>query len=408
MRQLRIEKAIAVTIGGVLVVLAAGCGGDNPAGPGDNSGGTTALQLEMFQAADLVIGQPDLTSDLPDAGGSVGALGLDGPQSGGDGDGPFYVADRRNHRVLGFDGVPDTDGVPASFVIGQPDFTSNGSGVAADRLDSPSDCCVSGGKLIVSDYNNNRVLIWNSLPTSDVPADVVVGQPDFTSNAFGTSRTALFSPFRVAVANGRLFVGDGENNRVLIWNAVPTTNGAPADLVIGQPDFTSNGSALSASGLDAPLGFWTDGHRLAVGDAGNRRVLIWSSIPTTNGAPADVVLGAPDFVTQGEGTASATSVRFANGIDSDGTSLFIADEKDHRVLVFTPFPTTNGTAATLVLGQSDFVHSAPNDANQDGTSDPHPTARTFSDPRDVRVMGDRLLVADELNHRILVFGSGSR
>ena len=37
----------------------------------------------------------------------------------------------------------------------------------------------------------------------------------------------------------RLYVADDDNNRVLGWNdAASFANGAAADLVIGQPDFT--------------------------------------------------------------------------------------------------------------------------------------------------------------------------
>ncbi|MEZ5355095.1 MAG: hypothetical protein R2762_20865 [Bryobacteraceae bacterium] len=32
-------------------------------------------------------------------------------------------------------------------------------------------------------------------------------------------------------------VTDLGNNRVLIWNSVPTQNQAPPDLVLGQPDY---------------------------------------------------------------------------------------------------------------------------------------------------------------------------
>ena len=36
-------------------------------------------------------------------------------------------------------------------------------------------------------------------------------------------------------------VADTNHNRVLIWNRIPTINNQPADVVVGQPDFTSFG-----------------------------------------------------------------------------------------------------------------------------------------------------------------------
>jgi WD40 repeat protein len=47
--------------------------------------------------------------------------------------------------------------------------------------------------------------------------------------------------YSVAVSSDgvRLFVTDLGYNRVLIWNSIPTQNNQPADVVVGQPDFTS-------------------------------------------------------------------------------------------------------------------------------------------------------------------------
>ncbi|MGQ0720946.1 MAG: hypothetical protein ACT4PE_05140 [Candidatus Eiseniibacteriota bacterium] len=385
-----------------VLVLTVSCGDDNPADPGDDPGPAGGLQLDNFQPAAMVIGQADKVSGTANAGGgTTNAFGLTQPDAAGCG--TLYLPDDLNHRVLGFAGVPTTDGAAASFVLGQPDFTSSAQGTTAENFRHPGDCAVADGKLFVLDSGNERVLIWNSLPTGNVPADVVVGQPDFTSSAPATTRTGLAGPFRVAVGGGRMFVSDTANSRVLIWNTIPTANGAPASVVLGQTDFTTSVPGLTASTFRSPTALWTDGTRLVVGDLGNRRVLIWNTIPTTNGAAADVVVGAPDFTTAGSSTPSATSIDFPLGVTSDGTSLFVADVNFNRVLIFTPFPTVNGAAATGVLGQDSFTSSALNDDDQDGTPDGQPTARTFFGPRDVRVLGDRLFVADELNNRVMVF-----
>jgi NHL repeat len=384
-----------------LIVLSLGCGDDGGTGPGNGS--SLALTFETFQKASTVIGQPDMTSQTQDAGsGDINAVGLEFP--GGAGAGSFYLADPGNHRVLGYTGIPASNGAAADFVIGPPDLTTRINGTSAGKLDLPSDCVVSGGKLFVSEVGNSRVLIWNFLPRSSLPASVVVGQPDFTSSGTATTQTGMDSPSSLAVAGGKLIVADNENRRALIWNSIPTTNGAPADVVVGQPDFTTSIGGLSASRTSWVASVWSDGKRLVLGDNGNRRVLIWNSVPTTNGAPADVVVGAPDFVTPG-GSASASTFSGVDGVASDGTSLFVADSGANRVLIFTPFPTTNGAAASRVLGQSDFTHTSSNDDNQDSASDATPSARVMRNPTGVRVIGRRLLVADTDNHRVLVFRS---
>ena len=51
----------------------------------------------------------------------------------------------------------------------------------------------------------------------------------------------------------------------------------------------------SATAMYAPRGVWLDDERFIVCDSGNHRVLIWNGVPTTDEAPADIVLGQPDF-----------------------------------------------------------------------------------------------------------------
>jgi hypothetical protein len=351
----------------------------------------------------VVIGQVNKTSGANNAGGTTNAVGLSFPV--GVGAGALYVPDQNNSRVLGFNGVPTADGAAASFVLGQPDFTSNAFGTTAQNFSGPLDCTVAGGKLFLVDADNDRVLIWNSLPTANVPANLVVGQADFTSSAPATTQSGLYTPHRIAVAGGKMIVADLGNNRVMIWSTIPTSNGAPADVVVGQTDFITATGGLSASKFGAPHALWTDGTRLVVGESLNDRVLIWNTIPTVNGAPADVVVGAADFTTAGSSTPSATSIGDPWGVASDGTNLFVADADFHRVLIFNPIPTTNGASASRVLGQGTFTNATGNDANQDGVAEANPTARTLRQPTGVNVNGKRLLVSDYWNHRILIFNS---
>ena len=164
--------------------------------------------------------------------------------------------------------------------------------------------------LAVADTDNNRVLIWNQIPTSvDVPADVVVGQKDFTSggiNYGGNGTTPSAQGFRgpqgVWIQNGKLYVADSGNHRVLICNNIPTQNGQSANLVLGQSDFNAfvepdlTKLAVSATGSTMlnPVSVTSDGTRLYVTDLGHNRVLVWNSIPTQNAQAADFAIGQPD------------------------------------------------------------------------------------------------------------------
>ena len=116
-------------------------------------------------------------------------------------------------------------------------------------------------RLFVPDILNSRVLIWNSIPTkNNTPADIVLGQPNFTSstaNNGGRSASTLQSPNGVLIYKGKLFIADNTNCRVLIFNSLPTTNGASANVVVGQTDFTSANNSLTSSGLSCSSGIGT-------------------------------------------------------------------------------------------------------------------------------------------------------
>ena len=87
---------------------------------------------------------------------------------------------------------------------------------------------------------------------SDTTADLVLGQIDFNHNSFNpTSLGSLIYPTGIAVnAAGHLYIADPANNRVLGWaNAVGLTTDEAADIVIGQPDGSSNSCVASQTGL---------------------------------------------------------------------------------------------------------------------------------------------------------------
>jgi hypothetical protein len=84
------------------------------------------------------------------------------------------------------------NGQTANVAIGQAELTAHTATAAQDRLGTGGGWVFrTGSKLVVSDSTNNRVLIWNSIPTANgVPADVVLGQPDFTTRDTGGAAAA--------------------------------------------------------------------------------------------------------------------------------------------------------------------------------------------------------------------------
>lgn len=377
-----------------LTLLAAACGGGS--GGGESEG-------PHFKSASLVVGQPDFFSRESNHGmSSVGPWGFGNVADVAVDDSFTLVADWSHSRILGYVGTIQANDPLADFVIGQDDLTSSDPGLDNDRLHDPRGVALDAGRVFVADTKNSRVLIWNQVSQLGAGANVVVGQPDFYTNTPSSGPQGLNYPHDMLVAGGMLFVSDQLNNRVLVWNPVPTTNHAPASFALGQSDLVGNVAASGASGMNGPGRLWSDGTRLAVCDVGNTRVLIWNTLPTTTGAPADLVLGQPDLDAAGK-TLTPDSIRSPNGVAGDGQRLYVTDGVFHRILIYDPFPTTIDPPPTAVLGQSDFAHIAPNDDNQDGVDDGTPTARTLYGPAGLQIHGGRLYVAEFHNFRMLIF-----
>jgi uncharacterized protein (TIGR03437 family) len=421
-----------------------------------------AADFTTGQAARLVIGQPTFTAQDPNSSDTVlgGASGLAFAAD------TLFVADSNrvgaspnNHRVVLFQNLSTmlprpTDSLiysskcpvctgRATLVLGQPDFTTTTENLAAtpNTLRLPTAVASDGIHVVVADTNHNRVLIWNRIPsTNDAPADVVVGQPNFTSTSLpGNTPNAktMRGPQGVWIQNGRLYVADTQNNRVLIYNRIPTANGAAADVVLGQPDMTTfvepdltqQKTNVTANQLLNPVSVTSDGVHVFITDLGYNRVLIWNSIPSTNGAAADVVIGQPDMISSTANNAFSTDPNDAtnrqtpvlcgasNGTDSNGNPtypatcnatlsfprfalaagnrLFIADGGNDRVLAFNNIPTQNGASADIVIGQiGDSVNQA---------SDAADSLRT---PMSLAWDGTNLYVSDAYNRRITVYSMG--
>ena len=196
--------------------------------------------------------------------------------------------------------------------------------------------------------------------TNDQAATVVVGQTSMSVTTNGSNGTAFGAPQIGCVdSNGKLFIVDKFNNRVLIYNSLPVTNGAAANVVVGQTTLTGFGSGTTSTTLNQPSAAYSDGTTLFIADQSNNRVLVYNSIPVTNGAAANEVIGQTSFTTSVSG-CSATQLSSPSGVYSDGTTLFIADGNNNRIVFFTnanSLPVSNASAG-FALGQPNLTTGA--------------------------------------------------
>ena len=271
-------------------------------------------------------------------------------------------------------------------------------------------------------------LAWAQSELNLTPSRVV-GHPALTvtsANPNIPERRSLFNPFSVAVDTSStpqaIFVSDTRNNRVLGWrNAATFSNGAPADLILGQLDGES--TAPLGPGTARSLGFNSPGAlaidrtgNLYILDTGNNRILRFPK-PFENNeeiqAP-NLVIGQPNFTSDTANNAgiSERSIAVATGgsanssglaFDGQG-NLWFSDSLNNRALRYPRSALdagTNGPAADLVLGEPDFkTNTAP-------STQTAPSARLnkgiLNGPAGITVDNDgRVYVSDSLS-RVVVF-----
>jgi sugar lactone lactonase YvrE len=370
---------------------------------------TDSNRVHVFDATSLmsvaVLGQPSSTAASPNSMGissqSVSeAMGVAADST------TLWVADSRNHRVLGFDLSNMASGAPATKLLGQPAFVSvgfNRSSTAAEGATaSPRGLWLQDTTLYVADTNNHRVL---ALPAGGGLPLKVYGQPDdrlALPNAGGTATgRTLNAPRGVWADATRLVVADTANNRVLVF---PTAAGAQdATLVLGQTSLsasTPNSGGASLATLNEPGQVCSDGTGLYVVDTGNHRVLGWKTFPSVSGQTADVVLGQADgqsILGNRGADPTASSLSLPAGCALVGGHLFVADTGNNRVLRFD-MPKGNGQPADGVLGQDDFTSRIPSSMLGD-------TSR-LAGPVGLASDATNLYVVDRDLARVVVYGPG--
>jgi hypothetical protein len=387
------------------------------------------------QTADLVLGQPNFTSSLANNSPPNGVF-TNTPQ------GVFvttytisgatytFVADSYNNRVLIWHSSSTYMGQPADYVLGQSDFTGSqanfAGAVTAFDLNTPQCVYSDGTKLYVCDTGNNRVLIWNAIPsTNTVSASVEIGQTDMTGSAAATAANGLNWPRGIwKDKTGALYIADTRNNRVVIFASVPGSNNASATNVLGQTLFggcpsegqVCNNSAgannyrnnATSSTFYNPSSVFVDtvNARTYVTEIDNNRVLVFFSTAPLGMRPADLVLGQPNFTSNdcnfpnsgGGGTPSAQTMCTPIDVNSDGIHLFVTEFYNARVLIWNEPPTVMDQAADVVIGQADFVHGGNNDTGNGATELCEPTGARF-DP-----VANQLFVSDSwCNMRVQVW-----
>ncbi len=398
-------------------------GGTTPGQPctsdSDCPGGSCAIEDGV--EADLVIGQPRLFGHsacngdgnyqnhparapasastlctMPEEqistleGGAFGNMTVDG-------EGNLYVTDWWNHRVLRYDSPFETDTI-ADAVWGQADFSgqscNEGRGL---HMPSSSSLCLASsynegfvggvavdpaGNLWVADNQNCRVLRFPYDPQSGLAgrtADLVLGQPDFTSWGCASGLDRMFAPAAVRIdATGSVYVADSLNNRVLVFDP-PLSSGMAATRLLG-----SNLRFPTGLEWDPQGGIWvneTGNHQILLFDQGVVTKVLLKDVPTYDGTCGG------SFSCAGGWYCVMCDSRGSIGIDVDG-NIILADSNGTQDVWRFPAPIPDPTPGWAHAADVRLFKPV-----QWGVHNHVGPAGLYS-PRSVEVSDGQLIVAD--------------
>jgi hypothetical protein len=264
--------------------------------------------------------------------------------------GKAYIWDSGNSRILGIDladcyALDPNTRCEAEIIIGQP----SGNDYGACNLDSSFQ------------FYPNRA------PAS---ASTICGIPEWTHTTLeDKSFTSMFVD-----ANSNLYVADVLNHRVLKFNN-PFATDVIADEVWGQDNFTGNlcnktktylatstpqptasslcflaiGNGGAGVTLDSSGNLW-------VADGGNSRVLRFPFVNGSIAKTADIVIGQANFIIGGDNSGGSTNNRLSSvtavRFDSLGR-LYVADTGNNRLMRYTS-PFSTGMSGTPIMNSSNF------------------------------------------------------
>ncbi len=235
-------------------------------------------------------------------------------------------------------------------------------------------------------------------------ADIVLGQPDFTTGINPASpSTTTMVPYSVAVdaVNSKIFVADASFNRVLRWSTASVASNDPAEAVFGQSNFTTLDANVSQTGMDFPTGvFIAPGTTiLMVADVNGSRVLRFNSAYNiTSGSASANVVLGAPDFNSSGGSASQTTVFGPYAVAADVAGHLYVADQGNNRVL-----RFDNFSAKTNGGPADGVLGQP-DFTHSQPDSLGVTAKSMSAPTGVAIdNAGTLYVADQGNNRVLYF-----
>ena len=224
----------------------------------------------------------------------------------------LYVVDRGNHKIRKI--VIDNGTV--TTLAGSSEGSTDATGTSATFY-RPKGITTDGTNLYVSDSGNHRI---RKIVIDNGTVTTLAGSSSGNTDATGTS-ASFTNPWGITTDGTNLYVTDHDNHRirkiVISTGAVTTLAGSSS----GNIDATGTSASFSY-----PTGITTDGTNLYVSDQSNqwiRKIVISTGVVTT--------LAGSGSQGSTDATGPSASFKYPNGITTNGTNLYVADQSNHRI-----------------------------------------------------------------------------
>ena len=291
-----------------------------------------------------------------------------------DSSGNLYIASTKHHKIYKVDTLGNVSIIAGTGVAGN---TGDDGPAILARLDEPSDIYKdSSGNIYIADTRNHKI---RKVDSSGIISTIAgTGDAGNTGDDGPATLARLNEPRGVFIdSSGAIYIADTRNHKIRWINASGKIRSIAGTGTSG--DAGDGGDALLAL-LNEPSGIFKEGSDLYIADTKNhkiRKVDLSTSIIST-------IAGTGDAGNTGDG-AAATSARLnePNNMVFFSGELYIADTKNHIIRKVDTSDDISTIVGGGVLGDGGFA----------------PLAR-LNEPNGIFKDGTDLYIADTKNHRI--------
>lgn len=269
-------------------------------------------------------------------------------------------------------------------IAGSAGFSGSNDAIGtAARFYRPLSITSDGANLFIADMQNNTI---RKIEIATGAVSTLAGTAGTSGSADGIGSAARFhNPMGITTDGANLYLSDSMNNtiRKIVIGTGAVSTLAGTAGTSGSIDLTG-----AAARFSIPRGITTDGTNLFVADNKNykiRQIVISTGVVTTLAGSGS--FGSTDAI------GSAASFTYPYGITTDGKSLFVTDWSAIRKIDIST------SAVTTIAGTASYSGSA------DGIG----AAARFNQPTGIATDGTNIYVADYANDiiRKVVIATGA-